>query len=83
MHPFTGLATREDGAICACCRSHPIGFIDKSKLEDIWNGETMRRIRRQVLNNERPSECEPCFTLEDQGVESLRMRHITDRIPES
>ena len=32
MHPFTGLATREDGAIKACCRSHPIGFIYKNKV---------------------------------------------------
>ena len=83
MHPFTGLATREDGAICACCRSHPVGFIDKANLEDIWNNDTMRRIRKSVLNNERPPECEPCFKLEDQGVESLRQRHIVDRMPES
>lgn len=83
MHPFTGLATREDGAICACCRSHPVGFIDKQSLEEIWNNDTMQRIRRQVLNNERPPECEPCFNLEDQGVESLRMRHIAGKIPEA
>lgn len=83
MHPFTGLATREDGAICACCRSHPVGFIDKENLEDIWNNATMKRIRQQVLNDERPPECEPCFSLEDQGVESLRMRHIAGKIPEA
>jgi len=83
IHPFTGLATREDGAICACCRSHPIGFIDKERLEDIWNNDTMKRIRQQVLNDERPPECEPCFSLEDQGVESLRMRHIAGKIPEA
>lgn len=83
MHPFTGLATREDGAICACCRSHPVGFINKAKLEDIWNNDTMKRIRKQVLNNERPPECEPCFALEDQNVESLRQRHIAGKIPEA
>jgi len=83
MHPFTGLATREDGAICACCRSHPIGNIQSQSLEDIWNNKTMRRIRQQVLHNERPPECEPCFSLEDQGVESLRQRHITGKIPEA
>ena len=83
MHPFTGLATREDGAIKACCRSHPVGFIDKESLEKIWNNDTMRRIRRQVLNNERPPECEPCFNLEDQGVVSLRQRHVEARIPEA
>lgn len=83
MHPFTGLATREDGAICACCRSHPVGNIQCQSLEEIWNNKTMQRIRRQVLNNERPAECEPCFSLEDQGVESLRMRHIAGKIPEA
>ena len=83
MHPFTGLATREDGAICACCRSHPVGFIQDARLEDIWNNDVMKRIRRQVLNGQRPDECEPCFKAEDQGVESLRQRHIAGIIPEA
>ena len=83
MHPFTGLASREDGAICACCRSHPVGFIQDASLEDIWNNPNMKRIRKSVLTNIRPPECEPCFSLEDQGVESLRQRHITGKIPEA
>jgi MoaA/NifB/PqqE/SkfB family radical SAM enzyme len=83
MHPFTGLATREDGAVKVCCRSHPIGFIQKNTLEQIWNNDTMRRIRTQVLSGERPPECAPCFALEDQGVESLRQRHINGVIPEA
>lgn len=81
MHPFTGLATREDGAIQVCCRSHPIGFIQKETLEEVWNNDTMKRIRESVLTNKRPPECEPCFSLEDQGVESLRQRHISGVIP--
>jgi MoaA/NifB/PqqE/SkfB family radical SAM enzyme len=83
MHPFTGLATREDGAIQVCCRSHPIGWIQKDSLENIWNNDNMKRIRRQVLSGDRPSECAPCFNLEDQGVESLRQRHIKGQIPEA
>jgi len=83
MHPFTGLATREDGAVKVCCRSHSIGFIQDAPLEYHWNSETMTRIRRQVLIGERPKECAPCFSLEDQGVESLRQRHIAGVIPES
>jgi MoaA/NifB/PqqE/SkfB family radical SAM enzyme len=83
MHPFTGLATREDGAVKACCRSLPVGNIQCQSLEEIWNNKTMQRIRKQVLNNERPSECAPCFNLEDQGVESLRQRHIAGVIPEA
>ena len=83
MHPFTGLATREDGAVKICCRSQPIGWIQDSSLEDIWNGPVMREVRRQVQNGERPEVCKPCFDLEDQGVESLRQRHIKGDIPEA
>jgi len=83
MHPFTGLATREDGAVKVCCRSHPVGFIQDDTLEGIWNNDAMKRIRQQILNGERPPECAPCFNLEDQGVESLRQRHINGVIPEA
>ena len=83
MHPFTGLATREDGAIKICCRSQPIGWIQNETLEEAWNNDEMRKVRKQVLNNERPDVCKPCFDLEDQGVESLRQRHISNVIPES
>jgi len=83
MHPFTGLATREDGAIKVCCRSQPIGWIQDDSLESIWNGPIMRDVRKKVLCGERPDVCKPCFDLEDQGVESLRQRHINGVIPEA
>lgn len=83
MHPFTGLATREDGAIKICCRSQPIGWIQEESLESAWNNDNMREVRRQILCGERPEVCKPCFDLEDQGVESLRQRHINGVIPEA
>src|SRR5210317_1916765 len=83
MHPFTGLATREDGAIKVCCRSQPIGWIQNESLEEAWNSDKMKEIRKQVLNDERPDVCKPCFDLEDQGVQSLRQRHIEGVIPEA
>jgi MoaA/NifB/PqqE/SkfB family radical SAM enzyme len=83
MHPFTGLATREDGAIKICCRSLPIDWIQNTSIENAWNNEKMKEVRRQILNNEKPDVCSPCFTLEDQGVESLRQRHIKPTTPES
>ena len=83
MHPFTGLATREDGAIKICCRSQPVGWIQEQSLEEVWNSDKMKEVRRQVLSGERPDVCIPCFDLEDQGVESLRQRHIRGVIPEA
>ena len=44
VHPFTGLATREDGAIKICCRSQPIGWIQDESIEDAWNGTTLRTV---------------------------------------
>jgi sulfatase maturation enzyme AslB (radical SAM superfamily) len=52
-------------------------------LEEAWNNDKMREVRRQVLNDERPDVCKPCFDLEDQGVQSLRQRHIEGVIPEA
>jgi MoaA/NifB/PqqE/SkfB family radical SAM enzyme len=83
LHPFTGVATREDGAVKVCCRSQPVGWIQDDSLEHIWNGHQMKEVRRQVLCGERPEVCKPCFDLEDQGVESLRQRHIKGEIPEA
>lgn len=83
MHPFTGLATREDGAIKICCRSQPIGWIQEDSLESAWNNKKMIQVRQQVLSGLRPDVCTPCFDLEDQGVESLRERHIKGIIPEA
>ena len=83
MHPFTGLATREDGAIKVCCKSHVVGDITSNSLEEIWNNNNMKRIRKQVLNNEWPDECLPCRRIEESGAESLRTRHIKGDIPEA
>lgn len=83
MFPFTGLSTRQDGAIKTCYRSHPIGYIQEQSIEEIWNGKTICRIRQQLLSNERPPECEPCFSLEDIGVNSLRQRHLLKESPDS
>jgi len=83
MHPFTGLATREDGAIKICCRSLPIGWIQSNSLEEVWNSEKMLAVRKQILSGEKPDVCRPCFDLEDQGVESLRQRHVNGVIPEA
>ena len=83
MHPFTGVATREDGAILACCRSDPIGWIQKNTLEEIWNDSPIKAVRQKLLNSEWPAECISCQRLEESGVESLRQRHIAGVIPES
>lgn len=77
--PFTHFATKTDGDIKLCCRSHPIGNINDSSIEEVWNGERMRVIRKQLLNDERPRECDACWRHEDINVSSMRQRVNTER----
>ena len=83
IHPFTGLVTREDGAIKPCCRSQPIGWIQHESLEEAWNNDKLKEIRYKLLHGERPVECTSCFDLEDQNVVSLRLRHLDTSLPTS
>ena len=77
------LATNASGTLRVCCNSKPgKNFIEKSDgsfyklfrddIEQAWNSETYRTIRKQLLNGERPEMCERCFREEDAGISSAR-----------
>lgn len=86
--PWTHLNVQPNGDIYPCCMSpynQPIGNTRTDTLEEIWNGEKMRTIRKQMLTGERPDACQRCFLLEDNGVVSPRTHHtefFEDRINE-
>jgi len=71
--PFTHFSTRPNGDVLPCCR-YPgkLGNIKDNSLEEIWNGEQMKELRKQFLANERPEKCWPCWQLEDSGGTSMR-----------
>ena len=77
------LATNASGNLRVCCNSTPgKNFITKpdgnpyklnrDNLEEAWTSETYTKIRKQLLNNERPEMCQRCFREEDAGVRSSR-----------
>lgn len=72
--PFSHMATKTDGAVKLCCRSWPVGHVGETSLREIWNSDLYRRVRMQLLNNERPPECDACWRLEDIDVTSMRQR---------
>ena len=45
---------------------------------DAWN-----KIRNQMLNNERPYVCKPCYDVEDLGVKSYRENYIENFLKEN
>jgi len=74
VFPWSHLHVGVYGTAQMCCISSPIGNIKNNNLKEIWNNDTMKRVRLQMLNNEKPKECDKCWRREDvlKGT-SLRM----------
>ena len=72
--PFIHMATKTDGDLKLCCRSWPVGNIKDNSIEELWNSDTYKRIRKQLLSGERAPECAACWRHEDIDVTSMRQR---------
>jgi sulfatase maturation enzyme AslB (radical SAM superfamily) len=82
--PWMHLATNASGNLRVCCNSVPgKNFILRNDTKkpykitdadflDFWTSDTLKTIRNQFLNNERPNMCERCFREEDIGIRSAR-----------
>ena len=58
-----------------CCMSDPalpVGNTQEQSLQDIWNGEQMRQLRLNMLQNKKSPECRRCYELEENGMWTLR-----------
>lgn len=62
-----------------CCISKNI-YSDKINLEDYWNSDKMKKIRMDMVQGTRVSECEVCYKLEDSNIESYRERSLAHDI---
>lgn len=84
--PWMHVATNPGGSFRVCCNSNPKTNriikdpetkkefkIFRDSVEDMWNSDTYKAIRKQFLNGERPVTCERCFREEDAGVRSPRI----------
>ena len=82
--PWMHLATTATGNLRVCCNSTPGENLIlkpdgtpyklyKDDMQKAWNSETYATIRKQLLNNERPSMCTRCFREEDAGIRSARL----------
>ena len=76
--PFMHMHTWPSGEVFPCCfsarPSEPIGDINENTLEEIFNGEKMKAIRKQMSDGQQPAICSRCFQQEEQGIHSQRIR---------
>lgn len=76
--PWTGLMYNFDGEVKNCIRSAiPLGNIKDNTIEQILLGEKNLTRQQQMLNNQKPSSCNPCYELE-QNKKGFEI--ISDRI---
>lgn len=73
--PWIHLHTWPNGSVYPCCLTDMrdiVGNTNTHTLEQIWNDEPMRKLRREFVAGEEPKTCSRCFEQERLGQSSLR-----------
>lgn len=83
LYPFTHIATKTDGSLKLCCRSEAVNNIKDVGIEEHWNSQGLRDIRKQFFRGEKPKECDACWRNEAVGTRSMRQRSMKSTNPES
>jgi radical SAM protein with 4Fe4S-binding SPASM domain len=92
MYPWIHFHAYPTGAAYPCCMADmqfPIGDMRKNTIQEIWNQDPMKEMRRQMLNEQSVSACNRCYEQESAGFASGRMSankhhgHLVHRIHET
>lgn len=73
--PWIHIYANQQGLIGTCClfnENFPIGDLRTTSLDEAVNSSNMRKIRNQMLNNEKPDICSTCWSKESQFLSSMR-----------
>jgi len=76
--PWMHFYLSTNGNVLPCCvsdRDFPVGNLKTEKLSEIYNGNKMAFIRKNMLNGIKSKECKNCYIKEHQGVESRREQY--------
>lgn len=81
IYPFRTLTITTSGAAQPCCTflgelqkdGRPMSVYEHS-VDELWNSDHMRDIRRRMIEGEPVAGCELCYRHESRGVESMGER---------
>jgi len=76
MMPWLHLHAFPDGRAYPCCfglDQYPVGDLNKSSMEEVFNGKDMREMRLNMLSNKPSRQCGKCYDQEKSGFFSLRL----------
>ena len=94
--PFNHNYVHPNGKMRLCCttiqdlptdNNYNLFDANKHSIDDYWNSNRMREIRRKMIAVEKIRDCERCYRQEEQGAESLRSTEgmdefIIDTLPD-
>ena len=86
--PWLHLHFHPNGQVHHCCLSFkdiPMGNLSDGSPDEIINNENFKKLRLQLLNNEKPYSCTRCFDREQYNVTSMRQhqnQHFSKDIPQ-
>lgn len=74
--PFSHLNAYPDKQLKVCCYSQEFLNIQETSdnIVDLFNSDTYKTIRKQLLNGEKPSYCSICYDMENDGSFSYRQQ---------
>jgi organic radical activating enzyme len=75
MLPWIHLHAWPDGRAYPCCLAnakHPVGDLKTQTMREVWNGESMREMRINMLEDKYCRQCTDCYEQEVNGFSSMR-----------
>jgi len=75
--PWTHTTIVQNGQVSPCCvYQGAIGSVVNNSLHDIFHNQDYAHLRQRLLSGEKVSGCDSCWSLEDHGMISNRVRHM-------
>ena len=76
MMPWLHIHAFPDGRAYPCCFAldkYPVGDLNKNSMAEVFNNDTMKGIRKNMLSNKASKHCGKCYDQEKSGFFSLRL----------
>ncbi len=75
MIPWIHMHAFPDGRAYPCClgeMAHPIGDLKKQTMQEVWNQDPYKLMRKNMLEDKPCKECTKCYEQEASGLVSMR-----------
>lgn len=81
-YPYTSLWVDPEGQVRPCCYTPVVGDLRRQTVEEIWNGDPLRRMRRALARGElEAAGCGQCSFRGRRDVESFPRREDQGQAP--